>query len=168
MHKVKVTNRNSRVWKMSLALLMTVVLLWMGSICHAQKMTKAVTPNYKQMETYSSSFLRKFYGDTSVSANWINETDIFWYRYKTSEGTFYYLVNPAQKSKNLIFNNADMAAQLSLLSNKSIDPHLIPNLDLKFNKTLTEATFSYDGKDFKFYLTTKKLEFIGLTPGRQG
>jgi hypothetical protein len=53
---------------------------------------------------------------TSVDAHWLKKSTRFWYSYETPSGKSYYIVDPAKKSKSLLFDNVDMAAQLSRLT----------------------------------------------------
>ena len=57
----------------------------------------------------------------SVIPNAINDTDNFWYHFDTSKSNDYYLVRPAQRKHEALFDNAVMAEQLSLKANGAID-----------------------------------------------
>ena len=51
---------------------------------------QVLTPNFRQAEQYNSAYLRQFVYSTSVSPNWIDKTDEFWYSFKSSDGTKYW------------------------------------------------------------------------------
>ena len=65
---------------------------------------------------------------TRVNPGWLKDSDKFWYTYTTTEGKKFYMVDPAKKSKTMLFDNLDFAAQLSELTSKPWDHR---NLDLK-------------------------------------
>ena len=64
-------------------LLFISAVLFTSTVLSAQQKS-VVRPNYKQAEFYSPSFLRERIYSTSVSPQWIGETDRFWYSYRTS------------------------------------------------------------------------------------
>jgi YD repeat-containing protein len=69
---------------------------------------------------------------TSVDAHWLKNSTRFWYTYETSEGRNYYIVDPARKSKSLMFDNVKMAADISRLTLDPFDAQNIPIRNLKF------------------------------------
>lgn len=86
---------------------------------------KVKQANYANAFKYSREFVQQFTYDTSVTPNWIGKTDNFWYVYRTSKGTTYYKVYPANKSKELLFDHAKLAALLSEQSKKPMEAHAI-------------------------------------------
>ncbi|NVJ48546.1 MAG: DPP IV N-terminal domain-containing protein, partial [Cytophagia bacterium] len=111
--------------------------------------------DFKAAEKFKSSNLRKMLKSTRVSPQWFKDSDKFWYTYTTTNGKNFYVVDPARKTRNLMFNNKDFAAQLSELTRK---PWNFNDLDLKGmeleddNRTLT---FMVDSIDYHFDLTSK-------------
>src|SRR5262245_49589507 len=67
-----------------------------------ERVTRA---NYKQALRFSTTFLRPFVYDASVRPNWIGKTDCFWYSFRTSKGVTYWRVDPARKTKLLLFDH---------------------------------------------------------------
>ena len=55
--------------------------------------------DFKAAEKFRGDNLTSRYGDLSVNPTWIEESDIFWYSFKTSAGKNYYYVNAAVKIK---------------------------------------------------------------------
>ncbi|MBR4788631.1 MAG: S9 family peptidase, partial [Bacteroidales bacterium] len=55
--------------------------------------------NYSQAERFSQKNVNQMVFSTSVRPGWFKDSDRFWYSYKTSEGTKYWLVDPAKGSK---------------------------------------------------------------------
>ena len=74
--------------------------------------TRAWGANFKLAARWAPYVTREMTHSTSVSPRWIGETDRFWYEWENSDGTFYYLVDPARASKRQIFDNDRLAAEL--------------------------------------------------------
>ena len=55
--------------------------------------------DFKAAEKFRADNLTPKYGDLAVNANWIEESDIFWYSFKTSFGKNFYYVNAATRNK---------------------------------------------------------------------
>ena len=71
-------------------------------------------------EKFASDRLQKMAGSSSVRPVWLHKSNKFWYSHKTGNGTNYYLVNPAKKSKQPLFDNLHMATKLTILIEKPI------------------------------------------------
>ena len=69
-------------------------------------------PGYLQAEKFTLAKLRTMLFSTNVDPHWFQQGNSFWYTYKTSEGKRWYVVNPATRSKSLLFDCDKMAAQL--------------------------------------------------------
>lgn len=119
--------------------------------------------DFKAAEKFKSSNLRKMLKSTRVSPQWFKDSDKFWYTYTTTNGKNFYVVDPARKTRNLMFDNKDFAAQLSELTRK---PWNFNDLDLKGleleddNRTLT---FMVDSIDYHFDLTSKVITKVDST-----
>ncbi|MGB7472156.1 MAG: hypothetical protein WBW58_22485, partial [Candidatus Acidiferrum sp.] len=74
------------------------------------------TPNYALEARFLPANLNPLVFDLSVTPHWFTLSGKFWYSYRTSAGTNYYVVDPARKSKSLLWDNAKIAADLSLLT----------------------------------------------------
>ena len=57
----------------------------------------------------------------SLIPNVIGKTDNFWYDFDTSKGRDYYLVKPAQRKQEPLFDNTIMAEQLCMKTHETID-----------------------------------------------
>ncbi|MCH8829051.1 MAG: hypothetical protein IID45_05685 [Planctomycetes bacterium] len=55
--------------------------------------------------------------------NWIGKTDSFWYSYRTSRGTDYVRVDPVKRTKKPLFDHVKLAAQLSVMTKRPLDPN---------------------------------------------
>ena len=61
-------------------------------------------PEYIQAEKFTQDKLNTMLFSTMVDPHWFGDGKCFWYEYKTSEGNFWYVVNPAAKTKSLLFD----------------------------------------------------------------
>ena len=127
---------------------------------NAQEVSQ-VKPNYEQADKFSSEILRKFLYGTSVSPNWIEKTDRFWYSFRNNIGLHYYIVDPVKKTKLELWDPARFAAALSARLQKKYDSKNIPTLTLKFVKNETAVEFDLENVKWEFTLATYKLDSIG-------
>jgi dipeptidyl-peptidase-4 len=100
-----------------------------------------VTPNWELSERWSPAKVGKLVFDTSVTAHWFDQSDRFWYSYETTDGVRYWLVDPVRKSKMPLFDNAKVAAQLTLLTGLPYDAQHLAIRNLKLVKNDTALTF---------------------------
>lgn len=126
-------------------LVSTFLLLSMGLV--AQNNGSEVKANYHQASKFSPAKLQNLIFSTAVSPNWINKGDKFWYVYSTPAGKNWYLVNPATKTKQALFDNADLAAKItSIVKNPFDAQHL----------EINGLTFTDDEKSIRFEVRSTK------------
>ncbi|MBK7627923.1 MAG: DPP IV N-terminal domain-containing protein [Bacteroidales bacterium] len=114
--------------------------------------------DFKAAEKFRADNLAPKFGDLTVDANWIEESDIFWYSFKTSAGKNFYYVNAATKVKQLLFDSKYMASELRKLTNHPYNELDLPLKDIKFEKkSTTKFTFMVDSIKFFFDFSTQKL-----------
>lgn len=143
-----------------------------------QPITKA---NYALAARFSPDNVDKMVFSTWFRPNWLETGDKFWYSYKTSEGTFYYIVDPEKKSKKYLFDNHEMARMLTLITKDPYDYQHLPFINPKFKKgdNTFEFTISnserrtfhleyniqtgklYENKDWK---EEKRLGWMNISP----
>ncbi|WP_439132052.1 DPP IV N-terminal domain-containing protein [Polaribacter sp.] len=105
-------------------------------------------PNYRQAARFSPTKIAKMVHSTSVSPNWLQKGNRFWYQYKTAtEGAKYYIVDADKKTKKPLFDNVKMAKWLSEITK---DPYEAKHLP-RFN-----FTFTKDEKAIRFYVTSNE------------
>ncbi|MAG58570.1 MAG: hypothetical protein CMJ83_19960, partial [Planctomycetes bacterium] len=113
--------------------------------------------NYEQAKKFNSDFLKQYVYGSAVSPKWIGKTEKFWYSYKTSEGTRYWLVDPQTKTKVPLFDCDLLAALLTEATEKARDADDLKISGLKLDKTGDKMTFSADKLDFEFIRSTGAL-----------
>ena len=62
-----------------------------------------VLPEYTQARRFAPSNAEQLLFSYTLTPNYFNNSDKFWYEYKTSEGTNWYLVDPNSRNKRLLF-----------------------------------------------------------------
>ena len=107
---------------------------------------KELNPNYALAAKFSPKKLAKLVHSTSVNPHWLKNGDKFWYQYKTTEGSNYYLVDPNKKSKKKLFNNDKMAAWLTEITKDPYDAKHLPKFDFKFVENETAIQFRVNSK----------------------
>ncbi|TAL63734.1 MAG: S9 family peptidase, partial [Bacteroidetes bacterium] len=116
-------------------------------------------------EKFRDDNLTPKYGDLSVNANWIEESDIFWYSFKTPAGKNFYYVNAAAKSKQTMFDSKYMAAELRKLTHHPFNDLDLQIKEIKFEKkSTTKFTFMVDTLRFNFDISTQRLALKDTVP----
>ena len=82
--------------------------------------------DYPQAFKYNAPALRPFLYDTAVTAGWVGKSDVFWYAYRTSQGTKYYRVDARRPAKEPLFDHERLATLLSEETRKPVEPVLLP------------------------------------------
>ena len=114
-----------------------LLLLLMSFSClfvSAQEKEKSTLakPNYHLAAKFSPQKLKTLIFSTSVNPHWINHSDRFWYEYSTPEGKFWYLVDPAARKKDVLFDNTEMAAKVTRIVRNPFDAQHLELRDLRF------------------------------------
>ncbi|MFZ1868219.1 MAG: DPP IV N-terminal domain-containing protein [Steroidobacteraceae bacterium] len=78
-------------------------------------------PDYQLAGRFMPAELRQLVFDTAVSPHWFAHSDRFWFSYRTTQGTDYYLVNPEAKTRRPLWDNTKLAEQISLQTGMAHD-----------------------------------------------
>jgi len=105
-----------------------------------------VIPNYDLAAKFSPKKIAKLVHSTSVNPHWLKAGDKFWYQYKTTEGSSYYLVDPNKKVKKKLFDNDKMAAWLTEFTKDPYDAKHLPKFSFKFIDNETAIQFRVTSK----------------------
>ena len=98
-------------------------------------------PNYKQAAKYAPTNLAKLVHSTSVNPHWLKNGNRFWYQYKTTEGSNYYIVDADKRTRTVLFDNTKMAKWLTEITKDPYDAQNLPRFDFKFVKNETAIRF---------------------------
>lgn len=99
------------------------------------------TPNYRLAAKFSPTNLAKLVHSTSVTPNWLKNGNRFWYQYKTTNGSKYYLVDADKKTKTELFDNAKMAKWLTEITKDPYDAQHLPKFNFEFVNNETAIRF---------------------------
>ena len=111
--------------------------------------------NYGLAERFSQKKISQMVYSTRISPNWFVGSDKFWYSWKTAEGTKYYIVDPAKKSKTEVFDMEKLAMQLTEIVRDPFDAAHIPMQDLELKE---DKYFEFDIQS-----TRPKTDSLGRT-----
>lgn len=125
--------------------LLAAVLLGSCLAMPLQATAQERLPEYLQAEKFTKDKLGHLLFSTQVDPHWFPQGDRFWFSYKTSEGTFWYVVDPASRSKQLLFDRDELAAQLTEIVHDPFEAHQLPIANLKAKE---------DGRTFTFEVTS--------------
>ena len=102
---------------------------------------------YELAERFTAGKLQNMLFSTTIDPHWFKSGEKFWYSYKTSNGTKWYVVDPATKKREPMFDHEKMAAQLSEIVK---DPFVAEQLPI-YNLDVEE-----DGRTFTFQVTSSQ------------
>ena len=126
---------------------------------------------YDQARRFAPQNAESFVHTITIRPNYFPGSTRFWYKFNTSTGDAWYIVDPASRSKQPLFDNAEMAALLSELTHNPSDAQ---HLDIKNLRLLEDGktfAFSQGKQNFKYKYQSKDLvldEEKAKTPLRWG
>lgn len=97
--------------------------------------------NYQAAARFSPNKLRKIIYSTAVDPHWLKLSNRFWYQFETPNGKQWYIVEPAIRSKKLLFDNAKLASAITLVVRDPFDAQHLPIENLKFAKDEKSINF---------------------------
>lgn len=113
--------------------------------------------NFELAERFTTQMMSKMVGSTSVNPNWIEDTDTFWYTYENSDGKNWYFVDAPRGNKRLLFNQEEMASQLSETFSRSFNAKDLDLKAFKFDTDKNLFTFHVDSINFTYNLNGNNL-----------
>ncbi|MEX0609261.1 MAG: DPP IV N-terminal domain-containing protein [Balneolaceae bacterium] len=99
--------------------------------------------NFELAERFTGDKMDKLVGSTQIFPRWIEDTNQFWYIYENGNGKNWYFVDAARPSQRLLFDQEELAAQLSEIFTR---PFNAKDLDLK------DFDYDTDKNLFKFHV----------------
>ena len=72
--------------------------------------------------------------DIAVTPHWMDSGDRFWYSFENSSGRKFYIVDPAKKTKSMVFDPARLAASLTTATGLPYDSQHLPITVIRFVK----------------------------------
>ncbi len=105
--------------------------------------------NFDLAKKFTVENVKKYSGTSRVDPQWIENSHLFWYSYKTADGKFFYFVDPEKRSKQPLFDNNDLAAQVSQITHKPYNVHDLPLKKIEFEKD-SKSAFTFEMDELKF------------------
>lgn len=122
---------------------------------------KKQKPNYELASRFSIKRIGQMVFSTAIRPKWFRHSDKFWYSWKTSEGTEYYIVDPATGKKTRVFDMEVLARQIT---EKVKDPFEAKHLPLDELRLEEDRFFLFDVKSstdsvyhFRYNIATGEL-----------
>ena len=122
-----------------------LILFLSTTFIFAQDEAQTPTPNYRLAAKFSPTNLGKLVHSTTVRPNWLKTGNRFWYQYKTTEGSNYYIVDPDKRTRTKLFDNAKMAKWLTEITKDPYDAKHLPRFNFEFVKNETAIRFRVTG-----------------------
>ncbi|MBE3100341.1 MAG: S9 family peptidase [Planctomycetes bacterium] len=134
--------RLSRRRSLIVACLVAVLFAAVAVVVPLAQSPAAPKPNYELAAAWTTQKVGRLVFDTSVSPQWLESGDRFWYSFQTREGRKFYLVDPLKKAKSPLFDHAKMAATLTGITLQPYDAQHLPFTTVKFVKK--DTAFQFD------------------------
>lgn len=124
-------------------IILLLTLFLSTSMIFAQDASENQTPkpNYRLASKFSPTNLGKLVHSTTVRPHWLKKGNKFWYQYKTTEGSNYYIVDADKRTKTKMFDNEKMARWLTQITKDPYDAKHLPRFGFKFVKNETAIRF---------------------------
>ena len=113
--------------KLFMLLLLSMVAMGVSQAADNGNNNDRPANRYELAERFTASKLGTMLFSTSVDPHWFPAGDKFWYTYKTGEGTRWYVVEPAKRRKEPMFDHDKMAARLTEIVK---DPYIAASLPI--------------------------------------
>lgn len=115
------------------------------------------TGNYKLAERFTSDNMQKMTGSTTLQSNWVEDEDLFWYEWETPDGKQWIHVDAARQVKRPLFDNDEMAAQLSEEFNRGFNARDLDLKDFDYDTDRGIYTFHVDSIEFEYNINRDEL-----------
>ncbi len=98
----------------------------------AQPDNRVMGANWQLAARFAPYKMSKLTYSTSVNPRWIGDTDRFWYQWDDSDGSHYYIVDPARGTKRELWDNDWIAAELTRITRDPWDGQNLPIRNIQF------------------------------------
>lgn len=121
-------------------------------------------PEYIQARQWTPDVDENMLFSYTIRPNYFPESANFWYEFQTTQGKNWYIVEPALRSKRPLFDNDDMAAQLTLMTGDPYDAQHLPIKGLRLKKDDPSTfTFTLGTQEFEYQYKSNKLTKVEKT-----
>ncbi|MCG8607928.1 DPP IV N-terminal domain-containing protein, partial [bacterium] len=113
--------------------------------------------NFELAEKFTTEKMEKMSSSLTVDANWLKNQSRFWYTYKRPSGKNWYIVDAVKRTKKMLFDQEDMAAQLAETFQKPFNSKDLPLKDFKYDEGKRLFTFHVDSIQFTYHADRRQL-----------
>jgi hypothetical protein len=143
------------------ALTFASALLAAPALAQGGDPASTVHANWELANKFSSAKLRPIIYSSSVTPRWLGQSDSLCYNWKDHDGSRFLLVVAGTRSRQPLFDQVKLAAQLSTLSHHAHDPGDLPFTSLVFSKDHKSFEFTADSSRWTWNLASESLARIG-------
>jgi dienelactone hydrolase len=122
----------------------------------AQQTNPLTAKDYEHAENFLVYNTEMLVDHGSVRPNWL-AGDHFWYRILTAQGSEFILVDPVKGSRTAAFDQQKLAAALSTVNGKSVDPYHLPFQFFRYTADGRSILFRADAKRWKYDCQTAQI-----------
>jgi dipeptidyl-peptidase-4 len=101
--------------------------------------------SYELAQKFSLENVKKMVFDLNAAPEWLGGSDVFWYRWTTSRGSDFYLVDCARRKIEPVFDRTVLAGKLSRLTGQPVEPAALGIEQLIFPKDSRSVQFAAAG-----------------------
>ncbi len=105
--------------------------------------TALAQPNYELADQYSAKKVQAMVHSLKVEPHWFSTSYKFWYKWETSQGVQYYVVDAARGTRTPVFDMEKLAMQLSEIVKDPFDAQHIPFQKFRLKN---DAKFTFEIK----------------------
>ena len=110
--------------------------------------------DYQRAQRFLPGNLRHVVFPADVEPHWIEKTNRFWYRSVGPKGTEFVLVDAGQNTSGPAFDHAQLAAKVSKVTKREVEPFDLPFSDIEFVDNGKAIRFSIDDTQWACQLAT--------------
>jgi len=113
--------------------------------------------NIEMAGRFTADKMSKMIFDTTIEPHWLEHSRRFWYRFRTTQGLGFYLVDPVKKTRKPVFDNAHMSALLTQHTRNPYDPQHYPIKSITFVNQDRAIRFDVQDTRYEYDLASRKL-----------
>lgn len=103
-----------------------------------------------------------------VTPTWMPDGNRFWYRNKTAGGAEFVMIDPVRNARSLVFDNARLAAAMSVANDTAYDPAKLPFQSFEFSEDEHSIGFRAGKKRFACSISAHTCTVGDTLPERRG
>ncbi len=134
------------------------------TVAMGEEPDEVTTANWELASRWSPDKIMGRVFSRDVQPHWIKNSDRFWYRFETSTGIRYWLVDPAAATREPLFDHDRLALMLGEATGTDQDTNRLDLLDLEFDSELSGLRFTQGEQRFEYRPEDHSLSSIELEP----